>query len=964
LKTGRQFLRVPAIVAFLLCPWVHAIADDVITNFASPVVSYQYPEDVDGEVLTNGGVQSAFISFQYLENAGPAVLTNGGALSGIISYQYPENLSFSILSAGGIMSSLDSYYFDYLATATLSGLTVSSPTAPADGTTYITATVTLRDINLVPVAGKTIIFSTDGSLANCQPKYAITDTNGHATTIITATSPGTVTVLAIDSTDGISVQQTATITFTSGSVPTPNDLSNAISELAAEASTDLTQQLSNVAIQEGQCGDFFWASTNYETAHQGVIALNFGIGGLLALIGKDDAVSEAAKSILADSGLKAGDDSIEAIMEIFSENSSSLEIFGQSIGSQNYQFSQKTIQYEQSLLDGIPPLSMNYVAGFTNDLQLRLQANNALKLILVNQEGLLLVLRSVAEFNQYDFNKYLFETANAIGAAVGTISSGPGGIGLAESLNAAESLYDYQVNQANLSSDQQSYNTAFASLFSCLNQSELIYSNTAAAFNAIARGNAPNPVTGQILNVTSQLTGPQYSINPLWLALNPLETLLTTGGRITNGTSVVTIANTSQQSAKFIVYATYSHTESLTDLGIPVSSAPYTLLLTTSTNLTQGQTADININYYDSTTAGTKGALPDAGSQVTIYVLACNGDNNQNIFNVGRSTSTLQWVPTSGLVFSSDTRVKANGIPKDASQDVYTFEDPVKSYVFQNISNQTYQAQIWVANPFAIPLQATVSQPLPTGITILSTDGQLDGSTMVWTNTIPTNGLVEESFAFKLQVTPGFQTNLPAPTLVFADTTGTNSLTLSGTAPIFSGLLPVQATEFIPVGVAGSETDLPVAVTNLTAANQSGTLTVSLADASGNVLTNYTQAIALAGNGGEVPDFSLPGTLPPGAYLLTGQLAINGGSGTVFSGTYLVSAPPLLLGANAAPSVSTNGFAMTLQGLINSNYLIEASTDLQRWTPILYLAATNTPFNLTDPDATNFSRRFYRATLP
>jgi hypothetical protein len=84
----------------------------------------------------------------------------------------------------------------------------------------------------------------------------------------------------------------------------------------------------------------------------------------------------------------------------------------------------------------------------------------------------------------------------------------------------------------------------------------------------------------------------------------------------------------------------------------------------------------------------------------------------------------------------------------------------------------------------------------------------------------------------------------------------------------------------------------------------------------------------------------------------------------VFSGTYLVSAPPLLLGANAAPSVSTNGFAMTLQGLINSNYLIEASTDLQRWTPILYLAATNTPFNLTDPDATNFSRRFYRATLP
>ena len=42
-------------------------AQDTITNFMSPIVSYQYPDDFSSEVLTNGGVQSPIVSFQYLE---------------------------------------------------------------------------------------------------------------------------------------------------------------------------------------------------------------------------------------------------------------------------------------------------------------------------------------------------------------------------------------------------------------------------------------------------------------------------------------------------------------------------------------------------------------------------------------------------------------------------------------------------------------------------------------------------------------------------------------------------------------------------------------------------------------------------------------------------------------------------------------------------------------------------------
>jgi len=73
---------------------------------------------------------------------------------------------------------------------------------------------------------------------------------------------------------------------------------------------------------------------------------------------------------------------------------------------------------------------------------------------------------------------------------------------------------------------------------------------------------------------------------------------------------------------------------------------------------------------------------------------------------------------------------------------------------------------------------------------------------------------------------------------------------------------------------------------------------------------------------------------------------------------------PITLGVSPLAMSGTNGFNMMLAGSVNSNYLIEASTDLVNWTPIVYLTSTNSSFYFTDPSATNFNRRFYRAVMP
>jgi hypothetical protein len=68
-----------------------------------------------------------------------------------------------------------------------------------------------------------------------------------------------------------------------------------------------------------------------------------------------------------------------------------------------------------------------------------------------------------------------------------------------------------------------------------------------------------------------------------------------------------------------------------------------------------------------------------------------------------------------------------------------------------------------------------------------------------------------------------------------------------------------------------------------------------------------------------------------------------------------------------SPALGSNGFNMVLGGTAGTNYLIEATSDLSNptnWQPIMYFPMPYSPFSFTDPAATNFTQRFYRATVP
>ena len=596
------------------------------------------------------------------------------------------------------------------------------------------------------------------------------------------------------------------------------------------------------------------------------------------------------------------------------------------------------------------------MSEYTKDITARILANKELSDIALSQQNLLVDLQASAQVSHYDLLTAIFTPINVVGTVGGTLIASPvGGEAVSIGLNVAEGLAAYGANQANLSLDQNALNSDEISLINCSHISRLISANTAAAFRAMSQGQPPSTLTGTIIGLQSV-----QAYKPLTGFIGNLETWVgqtvanTEYVTVTRAYSTATVMNTSKEPALFTIHAIYWHTIAINDqLGNALQYQTIPMVTASTTSIDSGQSAQMTLNYFD----GVSGSAPDIGSPINVYLLAY--DLNDSIYAIDSNTSTTQWqLDTSG-----------GPTPMGNGPDTNSFSvgNPITSYVYPSRTNYSYEATIQIVNPFVIPLLATVTQPLPTGIRVLSTDGVLGTSSIVWTNTVLTNSLVQNTFTFELSSTPSAQTNLPAATLVFSDGTGTNSLSIQSSQPSFMGLFPVQASGSIPQGLPGVASVMPLVVTNLMSTNQSGLLNITLTDASGNMVTNVAQRFLVNGFSSTNVIFSLPKNLSPGSYLLNASLSIDGRTGPVLSGLYSVPVAPVVLGVGPSFPLSTNGVSLTIRGPTSSNLLIEATYDLSNsanWKPVGYFTMTNSPSYFIDASATNLSSRFYRVLIP
>jgi hypothetical protein len=117
-----------------------------------------------------------------------------------------------------------------------------------------------------------------------------------------------------------------------------------------------------------------------------------------------------------------------------------------------------------------------------------------------------------------------------------------------------------------------------------------------------------------------------------------------------------------------------------------------------------------------------------------------------------------------------------------------------------------------------------------------------------------------------------------------------------------------------------------------------------------NNYTNWTTTVTLAAGTNTVKAYAVD---------LGGNYSATSSVSVLSSNTF-----ELQLNFTLNPPLTSTGLNFSLQISSNLYGHLQVSTNLTSWTTLTNFAGTNTTLNFSDPAATNFSSRFYRAVIP
>ncbi|HZL77802.1 MAG TPA: hypothetical protein VFC17_03045 [Candidatus Limnocylindrales bacterium] len=115
-----------------------------------------------------------------------------------------------------------------------------------------------------------------------------------------------------------------------------------------------------------------------------------------------------------------------------------------------------------------------------------------------------------------------------------------------------------------------------------------------------------------------------------------------------------------------------------------------------------------------------------------------------------------------------------------------------------------------------------------------------------------------------------------------------------------------------------------------------------------------------------------PATLSGNIVTLTGHGTVTVTASQPGNNSYAAATPVIQSFSVALPDntllglgfQNNGGFQMAFYGMAGSNYTVQASSNLLNWQPFTNFIITDSPYNFTDPTATNLNWRFYRAMRP
>ncbi|MEM3434276.1 MAG: invasin domain 3-containing protein, partial [Candidatus Methanomethyliaceae archaeon] len=815
----------------------------------------------------------------------------------------------------------------------LSTIQAYPTSAPSDGFTTVTITVTLRDTANHPVANKVVLLYSDlGGVEISQP-LAPTDGNGQAIGVIRSLTPGTATIAAVDVTDGVQITQRATVLFTGVAVPPSEELRLRIYRLDEVSRRELGH-LGLIAQEAGVHGDYFRGAIGADKARMAIDgifgatsifhtlkdmarpAIQIAIPGVLdvgwyridfvvflypnragylfntawryAIQSGDfwvltrpileDGARYYANRLLQES-IKAGiKELIVLAFRKIASSSSGLSEAGNFLAADVVDLQTSLAIQRDQLVSGIPPMSAEEQSAYAEDLRRRTSVPVVLSSAQNHQAMLLSNLRAAHNSVGGGWEAFVLKF---IAKTLAQASFDGPGVLVVEGVTTGIALY---IDARKLDAAQRAYATVPSVLKGSAEAAARIYSNATAGYERITRRLPTRPVTGAIEGVRHYSQGSGWG--PFW--------------KEHVSYSDITLKNTSSEKATFEIIVQYGYDSRL--FGLPWAYIP--LISSAAAVVNPGEAKTVRVYYKQE----AQGGSPSKDSNILIDVIA---SNDTGTFYIGRQLE--RWNPErTGL---SGLAVPASAVAEDA----LTIENPIDVYVFGDPVNQIYQAQIWVANPLTRTITVNVTQTLPSGTGVVATDGIVGDSHIIWQKMIMARDIVSLTFSFRYSGLPGSSLNLPPATMAFVEPNSGLVLTTQSNAPVFIGLWPVTVEGYAPLGAYGGQSSMPITVTNLLTESVSGSLTVVISDTIGAPLYTDSRSFNIPQKSASVLTFTLPGQLSPGLYPLDVWLTVNGSTERVLADTYYVRGSTTFLPTvmrNYGESVTYNWLDATNGGTI------------------------------------------------
>ena len=792
----------------------------------------------------------------------------------------------------------------------LSLLVATPSTVSVDGSSQSELLVTLVDTVGKPVQGRTVrLYSDRGADVITQPVQP-TDQNGQARGSILSLAPGASQVWAVDVTDNVQLAQRAEIQFTQPTI-TPNQrLKNCIDMLERQTNRQFNY-LADLAVQAaGDAGyfealigperakfylDLLWGFVNvgypaaYEPFGKAMKSMGYQIPGSL---NRDWGAVRLLKTRFPNAGnlydLPAWEVVHDAAYRYMPPRAinNGLLYFGAELSNslieetsvhaanvtwetfyQNGDWSHLTEPYitesewhkatisglHDEAASGVPVMDEARMEAYAEDLCYRALAVSTIGSATAKQADFAHNLRSAHDgltapdgLGWFLFKFFASQTSYLLWDGAGKLL-----------FDGVTSAFETYIDAKKLEASEKGFGAA-QSFFNGLPQGTMqIYNNSYKGYERLMLNADPARVQGDIVNIrqVSERTG----------LLEMFEK---------NSYLEVEVKNPMSIPADYQVQVDYGYNSRL--LGLPWVNNP--VVLQQPLSLRPGETGTVKIWLKQD----EKGGSPDKDSYISTTLIGFNGNGNYQ-----SDYYSAPWQPAT-------VDAEGGGALLAIAEETPAVEYPLAAYLTVDEQTGLYQNEIWLANPFTGTITAHLTQPLPEGLELVSTDGILSGNTITWQRDILASDISKAQFTFRFSQKPGEMVVLPGATLNFVEPASGQGVILEGNAPAVLTPWPVKVAADTPVGKYRQAADLPVRVSNLVPEAKNVKLEVKLVSGE-KTFFQETQEIQLAALEAMELNFILPGNLLPGGYLLTIDLEVDGAQSQLFYDVYSVAGDNIFL---------------------------------------------------------------------